>query len=346
MIQLIQRGAYRTTCLMIAGWLTSTAVTAEARPPGKLFPPSQPFKTGYLDVGDVHSIHYELHGNPRGKPFFVLHGGPGFGCYPRLTQYFDPQKFLIVLHDQRGAGQSRPSGGLYENTTPHLVTDIERLRKHFKIDDRVLIFGGSWGSTLALAYAETHPERVAGMVLRGIFTGTPAEFEQMLGEHGSRRFFPDAWAEFEAAWPALEGGFRPEALLKLVNEADEAAARPVIDAWMRYSMKVGVLHVSEEKLKQGYGDADMRPEIRIDCHYMINHWFMEDGQLLRDADKLKDIPITIINGRYDMICPPINAWRLHQRLPKSKLHIIAEAGHSEAEPGTTRALIEAVAAFE
>jgi proline iminopeptidase len=322
------------------------ASPGEAREPGELFPAARPFDEGFLKVSELHSIWYGLFGNPKGKPVFVLHGGPGFGCYPRLTQYFDPDKFLIVLHDQRGAGRSRPAGELRENTTQDLVADIERLRKHRKIDGKMLVFGGSWGSALALAYAETHPEHVSGMVLRGVWTGTKAETENGYGGQHVRQFFPDAVARMEAAMPPGSNGFDPQSLLKIFTGDDEALCREVAREWVRYGIKVSQLYATDEDLERGFGDMDLRPGAKIDTHYASNSFFLEEGHLLRDAPMLRDVPVTIINGRYDMLCPPITAWRLHQCLPKSKLVIVEEAGHSEGEVGTTRALVEAVAAFE
>ncbi len=333
-------------CVCLAGLLASPTAADDTQQPGGLFPATKPFRTGQLKVSNLHSIHYELHGNPQGKPVFVLHGGPGFGCYPRLTQYFDPEKFLVVLHDQRGAGRSRPPGELRENTTQYLVADIERLRAHLNINGKILVFGGSWGSTLALAYAETHPDQVSGMVIRGVHTGTKDEIDNAFAGEAMRQFFPDAVARLEAALPTSLKEFELKALLELFEKGDDALVRRVGQAWIRFAIKTGYMHAPDEKVEQGWGDYDPRPAMKIDCHYASNRFFLEEGQLLRDADKLKDIPITIINGRYDMVCPPVTAWRLHQRLPKSKLIIVEEAGHSESEEGTTRALIEAVAEFE
>lgn len=332
--------------VVLLGVLASTASADDARQAGELFPPSEPFKTGYLEVSPLHRIYFELHGSPQGKPVFVLHGGPGFGCYPRLAQYFDPEKFLIVLHDQRGAGRSRPPGELRENTTQHLVADIERLRQHLEIDGKIVIFGGSWGSTLALAYAETHPDQVSGMVIRGVHTGTKDEIDNAFAGEAMRQFFPDAMARLEAALPSSLTEFEPKALLELFEKGDDDLVRKVGHAWIRFAIKTGHMHAPDEKVEQGWGDYDSRPAMKIDCHYASNRFFLEEGQLLRDAHKLKDIPLTIINGRYDMVCPPVTAWRLHQRLPKSKLIIVEQAGHSEAEEGTTRALVKAVAEFE
>jgi len=332
-------------CGLLLGLTAATALPQEAGGKSGLFPVSQPFERGYLKVSDLHTIHYALHGNPRGKPVFVLHGGPGFGCYPRLVQYFAPGKWLIVLHDQRGAGRSKPAGELRENTTQQLVADIERLRKHLKIQDKITVFGGSWGSTLGLAYAETHPEHVAAMVIRGVWTATRAEVENGFGGEHVRQFFPGAVARMEAALPP-GSGFDPQSLLKIFTGDDEALIRSVAEAWAQYAIKTGKLHATDDEVRRGFGDYDARAASRIDCSYAANGAFLEEGQLLRDAHKLEDIPITIINGRYDMICPPITAWRLHQLLPNSRLVIVERAGHSEAEPDTTRALVQAVAALE
>jgi proline iminopeptidase len=312
----------------------------------ELFDARPPFKTSYLKVDDLHEIFYALFGNPQGKPVFVLHGGPGSGSYPRLMQYFDPQKWLIVLHDQRGAGRSRPAGEIRANTTQHLVADVEKLREHLGIEERVLVFGGSWGSTLALAYAEAHPESVRGLVLRGVFTASDAE--PLNGYIGPmpRTFFPDAAAEFDAALPDDMKPCTPEKLLTLFAGDDHATQRSVASAWIRCVIKTGKLHAPDEEVNAGWGDFDPVPGARIDCHYAANGFFVRNDQLLREAKKLDGIPVIIINGRYDIICPPFTAWRLHQQLPKSKLVIVEEAGHSETEPGTTQALLAAAAEFE
>ncbi len=312
----------------------------------ELFQRTEPFKSGYLRVSERHEIFYGLFGNPDGKPVIVLHGGPGFGCYPRLAQYFNPEKYLIILHDQRGAGRSRPAGELRENTTQDLVEDIERLREHLKIDGKALIFGGSWGSTLALAYAEAHPDHVSGLILRGVFTATQNEIIEGFQAKQAQRFFPDAWAELEKTLPPPCKTLEPSEMLKVFSGKDEKKAREVAAAWIRFAVKIDKMHASDEEVEEGFGDWNPLPGARIDCHYASNAYFLEEGQLLRDADRLKGIPAIIINGRYDMICPPITASRIHKAMPKSKLVIVEEAGHSEAEPGTTAALLNATRHFE
>ncbi len=332
--------------LALAAGLLPAAATAQDGPDSpELFPAATPFKTGFLRVDEVHEVFFALCGNPEGKPVIVLHGGPGFGCYPRLTQYFNPEKFLIVLHDQRGAGRSRPAGEIRANTTPHLVADIERLLRHLDIQGKALVFGGSWGSTLALAYAEAHPDHVRGLVLRGVFTASDAEPLNGFVGPMPRAFFPDAAEQFDAAWPA-DLNFEPRTLLDLFSGEDRALQRRVATAWIRCAIKTGKLHASDEEVQRGWGHDSFISGARIDCHYAVNGFFLDGDQILREATKLQDIPVTIINGRYDMICPPVAAWRLHRNLPHSRLIIVEEAGHSEGEPGTTQALLAAVAAFE
>lgn len=336
----------RVTCLLIAAAIASSAVAQSPESKPKLFPVPPPLQSGYLKVGDIHEIYYMTCGNPQGKPVFVLHGGPGYGCYPRLAQYFDPTKFLIVLHDQRGAGRSRPAGELRDNRTEHLVTDIERLREHLGIHEEVLVFGGSWGSTLALAYAEAHPEHVRGLILRGVLTACADEPLNGYVGPAPRLFFPDATAEFDGALPPELKEFKPAEVLKFFSSSDKAAQRRVAEAWMKCATKTGRLYVPDEELRRGLGDFDPASDVCIDCHYAANGFFLRQDQLLQEAGKLKDMPVTIINGRYDLICPPTAAWRLHKHLPKSKLVIVEEAGHSETEPGITDALLTAVAEFE
>ncbi len=245
--------------VVFAAVVALPAPAQETHQAGELFPATEPFDAGYLNVSDLHSISYARYGNPEGKPVFVLHGGPGIGCYPRLAQYFNPKTFHVVLHDQRGAGRSRPAGELRENTTQHLVADIERLRKHLKIDGKILVFGGSWGSTLALAYAETHPEQVSGMVIRGVFTGTKTETDNAYAAGATRQFFPGAVARLEAALPPECPEFKPKPLLELFENGDDAIVRKVGRAWIRFAIKTGKLHATDEQVEQGWGDFDHGP---------------------------------------------------------------------------------------
>ena len=261
------QGCWRRSSVLALAVLTSAVLATDPRRPGELFPPRAPFDTGRLKVSDLHTISYALCGNPQGKPVFVLHGGPGFGCYPRLTQYFDPEKFLIVLHDQRGSGQSSPIGELRENTTPDLVADIERLRKHLKIESKILLFGGSWGSTLALAYAEAHPENVSGMVLRGVYTCTRAEIDRIFGNGGVRWYFPEALARLEAALPPGNSGLSAATLLEIFKSDDRELALKVAGEWNRCGMKLSRLHTPDERLEEGFGDWDpLPPRARRERH--------------------------------------------------------------------------------
>ncbi len=264
----------------------------EASP--KLWPPLEPYKTDYLQVSQLHKIFYQLGGNPEGKPVMVIHGGPGGGCSPEMFRFFNPKKFHIILHDQRGAGQSKPYAEIKENTIQNLVEDIEKLRQNLGLG-KVLLFGGSWGSTLALAYAETYPQNVSGMVLRGVFTATRQKY-------------------------AL--------------------------AWAKYEIKMAILQIPDKVVDDIFKEWNPYDFALLENFYMANNCFLKEGQLLNNADKLKDIPMTIVNGRYDVICPPITAFKLHKKLPHSKLIIVERAGHSaNAEPLRTF-LVNAVKAFE
>ncbi len=311
-----------------------------------LFPPIEPFESGTLKVSDLHSIYYECCGNPKGKPVLVLHGGPGVGSYPRLRQYFNPEKFLIVLHDQRGAGRSTPHGEIRENTTWDLVSDIERLRTHLKLG-KVVIFGGSWGTTLGVAYAETYPDNVSAMILRGIFNGTVAEVE--FHYRGAGRFFPEEHAALIAALPDPTRGPEPAYLLELANHEDAALRMKVLDALAVYELKLCTLNNPIESIHEmlkDFPDDAHRRLATIDLFYSSNLYFLEEGQLLRDAPKLKEIPAILIHGRYDMATQPGSAYSLHKAMPLSRLVIVEEAGHSESEEAITAEILKATAAFE
>lgn len=311
-----------------------------------LYPASAPLKQGYLKVSELHEIFYLCFGNPSGKPVMCLHGGPGSGCYPRMMQYFNPEKYYIILHDQRGAGQSKPHGELSENTTAHLVEDIEKLRNHLQLGN-VLVFGGSWGSTLGLAYAQAYPENVTGMILRGVFLATKAErdFHYM----GTAFFFPEEHARLKAALPDPEMDTTPEYLSSLVLGDDLEVRRRVMDALGRFEIKFMKLNMPDETvdsiMSRMKGDEGFQM-VSIDLHYVGNGHFLEEGQLLKNAGKIEHIPVTLINGRYDMASPAIGAFMMHQKLPNSKLIIVEEAGHSESEEGITRALLDAATEFE
>ncbi len=310
-----------------------------------LWPEIEPFQTDYLEVSDIHQIYYELCGNPHGKPVFVLHGGPGAACSPGMRRFFNPDTFLVVLHDQRGAGRSRPYGEIRQNTTQNLVEDIEQLRKHLRLQ-KIIVFGGSWGATLGLAYAETYPDNVSGMVLRGVFTATQEEIDHYY-HGGVRKFFPETYDRLIAALPEPDKRPLPNYLLNLIHSEDSTESVKYSKAWGRYEGKIAMLEVTDkwlEKMGATISDVGIKTFALLENYYTANGCFLEEGQLLRDVEKILDIPIIMVNGRYDMICPPITAYRLHQKLPKSKLVIVESAGHWDKS--IERALLKAMKEFE
>jgi proline iminopeptidase len=327
---------------LIAGAALATEPAADK---DDLFPQIQPYDSGYLKVSDIHEIYYEQSGNPQGKPIFFLHGGQGGSTSPNQRRYYDPKKFRIVLHDQRGAGKSHPFADIRQNTTWDLVEDIEKLRTHLGIEKMVLI-GGSWGSTLALSYAEKYPEHVLGLILRGVYLGTRQEMQRFYVE-GVREYFPEVSDRLWSQIPESPGKTPPQRILEVLNGPDEEARKRAAKAWAAYETKVAYLQRSDEEVEKSFADGwDPTAFSRIENHYMSNDCFLEDNQLLREAGKIKDIPAVIVNGRYDVICPPRVAYLLHKALPKSQLWIIEAAGHSGSEPGIQQALVRAVRSFE
>jgi len=328
------------------GFLTCEKVEPEKET--ELWPEIEPLETGHLQVSDIHSIYYELCGNPDGKPLFMLHGGPGSESSPFMRRFGDPEKFLIVLHDQRGCGKSTPYAELRENTTQNLVDDIEQLRQHLELEE-IIILGGSWGATLALAYAETYPENVEGLILRGVFLCTQEEVDHYY-HGGVRKFFPEAYDELLAALPDPERRPLPEYFLELIQSTDSAEARRIAKAWARYEMKIAALEVDDQWLQNVFGPGGWGEEMYemslLENYYLANGCFLEEDQLLRDIDKIAHIPTTIVNSRYDMICPPVTAYDLHKRLPNSKLVIAEGAGHWMGEDAVEEALLESARGFE
>lgn len=306
----------------------------------ELYPAIAPYASGTLPVSDIHTLYYEECGNPNGKPAVFLHGGPGGGCPPEYRQYFHPDKWRLILFDQRGCGRSKPHAELRENTTWDLVADIERLRSHLNIK-KWLVFGGSWGSTLALAYSETHPDRCTALILRGIFMLRRQEI-QWFYQEGTSNIFPDAWEDYLAPIPPAERDDMVAAYHKRLTSTDEATRLAAARSWSIWEASTSKL-VPDENLKQQFGEDEFAVAFaRIECHYFINKGFFDrDDYLLHNAHRIKDIPGTIVQGRYDIVCPPISAWELHQAWPKSELTIIPDAGHSISEPGIRTALIEA-----
>lgn len=311
-----------------------------------LYNPIEPFDTGHLAVSDVHQLYYEQCGNPNGKPVVFLHGGPGAGLTADYRRFFDPEAYRIILFEQRGAGRSIPHASLEANTTWHLVRDIERVRAHFGIE-RWLVFGGSWGSTLSLAYAETHPERVLGLVLRGIFLGRQNEAHWFYENgHGASAIFPEIWEQFVREIPEAERADMIGAYYRRLTSDDAAVRLEAAQAWSLWEASALKL-IPDQKLIDEFTDPDTAIAVaRIECHYFINNCFFEtDNYLIENVDRIRHIPGVIVHGRYDIVCAFTNAWDLHRAWPEAKLEIIPDAGHSVFEPGITDALVRATDSF-
>ena len=303
-----------------------------------LFPAIRPYRTGRLAVSALHTLYYEECGNPRGKPLVFLHGGPGGGLQPTYRRYFDPRAWRIVLFDQRGCGRSTPYAELRDNTTWHLVADIERLREHLGID-RWVVFGGSWGCTLALAYSQTHPERCRGIVVRGVFLLREAEIRWFY-QAGASQLFPDAWEHFLAPIPPRERRDLMKAYYRRLTSNDRAVRQRAARAWSIWEGSTSKLRTDPAMVRQYGHDRFAEAFARIEAHYFVHRGFLErDDQLLRDAPHIRHIPGVIVQGRYDVVCPMRSAWDLHRAWPKAKLVVVPDAGHSMHEPGTRRALI-------
>ncbi len=308
-----------------------------------LFPDLKPYAHQLLAVDERHTLYVEECGNPDGLPVLFLHGGPGAGCEPLHRRFFDPQHYRIVLFDQRGCGQSTPHAELRDNTTWHLVADIERLRTQLGIE-RWMVFGGSWGSTLALAYAETHPERVLGLILRGIFLCRPTDIHWFY-QAGANRLFPDLWEHFLAPIPPAERADLVPAYYQRLTSANELERLRAAKAWAMWEGATLSLE-SNPGLVEQFGEAHRALSLaRIECHYFMNQCFMATDQLLRDAGRLHGIPGVIVHGRYDVVCPLDNAWALHRAWPEADLRIVTPAGHAASEPGIIDALITATQSF-
>jgi len=304
-----------------------------------LYPRIQPNETRMLDVGDGHTLYVEECGNSRGLPVCFVHGGPGAGCEEYHRQFFDPNVYRIILFDQRGAGRSRPHAALEENTTAHLVADMERIRETLGIDQWVL-FGGSWGSTLSLVYAQTHPERVRGLILRGIFLCRAREIDWFYQE-GANRIFPDFWQDFVAPIPVEERGALVAAHHRRLTGKDEVARMASAKAWSLWEGRTSTL-VPRDTVVEFFGGPHTALALaRIEAHYFMHDCFLREGQILQDAGKLADIPGFIVHGRYDVVCPLESAWALHQAWPTAEMIVVPGAGHSATEPGTARALVQA-----
>ena len=320
--------------------MMSQALTPQAP---ALYPPIEPFKTGMLDTGDGHVVYWELCGNPQGKPAVFLHGGPGAGCSADHRRLFDPQRYCVLLFDQRGCGRSRPMASLENNTTWDLVADMERLRTLLGVD-QWLVFGGSWGSTLALAYAQTHTDRVSALVVRGIFTLRESEVHWYYQE-GASMLFPDLWEGFVAPIPVEERGDLVAAHHKRLTGSDKAAQLASARAWSLWEGQTIRLLPDQASTDKFADDAFSLAFARIENHYFVHKGWMNEGQLIRDAHKLAAIPGVIIQGRYDVCTPMRTAWDLHRAWPQAEFHIVPDAGHAFNEPGILAKLLEATDRF-
>ena len=308
-----------------------------------LYPEIQPYNTLQLAVDDVHTLYVEEVGNPDGVPALFLHGGPGAGCEPYHRRFFDPDRYRVVLFDQRGAGRSTPHADLSNNTTWDLVADIEKIRETLGIE-RWVVFGGSWGSTLALAYAQTHPQRVRALILRGIFLCRPHEIAWFY-QQGASRIFPDYWEDFVAPVEPAQRHDMLSAYHRLLTGTDELRRLAAARAWSVWEGRTATL-LPDERVAAHFAQAHVALSMaRIECHYFMHDAFLRANQLIDDAGRLSGIPGVIVHGRYDAICPLENAWELHHAWSGSELSIIADAGHSAAESGARSRLVEATDLF-
>ncbi|QIW10986.1 prolyl aminopeptidase [Francisella sp. LA112445] len=308
-----------------------------------LYPDIEPYNEEFLKVSEIHTIYFEECGNPTGKPVVFIHGGPGGGISPGARQYFNPEKYRIILVDQRGCGKSTPFAELRENTTSDLINDFETIRKKIKID-KWMIFGGSWGSTLGLAYAQAYPEVVTELVLRGIFLGRRKEIA-WLYQHGASEVFPDMWEHYIAPIPQeLRGDFLA-AYHKLLTGDNEELKKKAAKAWSIWEGSTSKLYIDDESIERFAGEDFSLAFARIENHFFINQLFLEEAQLLKNAHKIRNIPGVIVQGRYDMVCPTASAWDLHKVWPEAELEIIRDAGHSATEPGIIDALVRATDNF-
>jgi len=308
-----------------------------------LYPPIEPYETGMLDVGDGHMLYWERCGTPGAKPAVFLHGGPGSGCSPKQRQQFNPTKYDVLLFDQRGCGRSTPFASLEDNTTWHLVQDIERLREMAGID-KWMVFGGSWGSTLGLSYAQTHPDRVTELVLRGIFLFRQSEVD-WLYKYGASELYPEGWQDFVGLVQEGERGDVVEAYYRRLTSEDPATRLAAAKAWSMWEGLTVTLLPDLAMLEEFTEDQHAIAVARIECHYMRNLGWLDHNQLLENAGKLKGIPGVIVQGRHDCCTPPSAAWALKQAWPEVELEIVPDGGHLFTEPGITDGLVRATDRF-
>ncbi|HIK54311.1 MAG TPA: prolyl aminopeptidase [Synechococcales cyanobacterium M55_K2018_004] len=310
----------------------------------ELYPPIEPYATEMLPVSDLHTLYLEQAGNPQGKPVVFLHGGPGGGTNPTYRQFFDPARWRIVLFDQRGCGRSTPHAELRDNSTWDLVNDIETIRKHLGIDQWV-VFGGSWGSTLALAYSQTHPDQCQGLILRGIFMLRQKELRWFYQE-GCSLIFPEAWEDYLKPIPPAERHDLISAYYKRLTSPDQEIRRAAARAWSVWEASTSKL-LPDPDLQQRFAQEQFADAFaRIECHYFVNRGFFEsEDQLLKNVNRIRHIPGFIVQGRYDVVCPMVTAWELHKAWPEAEFLVVADAGHSMNEPGIRSALLDATDRF-
>jgi proline iminopeptidase len=309
----------------------------------ELYPEIEPYMTGMLELDRVHTMYWEQCGNPKGAAVVFLHGGPGAGSAPAHRRFFDPRHYRIIIYDQRGAGRSRPLGELRENTTPLLVDDLERLRRHLGVE-RWLVFGGSWGSTLALAYATSHPSRCTGLILRGIFLCRRSEIDWFL--YGVRHFFPEAWRAFASAIPQAERGDLLRAYHRRLVDPDPAIHMPAARTWSIYEGSCSTLLASPETVAYFAGDVVALGLARIEAHYFLNDIFLPENALLGNIARIRHLRGVIVQGRYDAVCPIVTADDLHHAWPEAQYLIVPDAGHSAWEPGICAELVRAAERFK
>jgi proline iminopeptidase len=309
-----------------------------------LYPEIEPYTSGRLQVSAVHDLYYEECGNPDGKPVIFVHGGPGGGTGPQDRRFFDPNKYRVILLDQRGSGKSLPSASLEDNTTWHLVEDMEKLREHLGIE-KWQVFGGSWGSTLGLAYAIQHPERVTELVLRGIFLVRKKEI-QWYYQEGASAMYPDLWEEYRDHIPAAERGNFVKAYYQRLTSPDPAVRLAAAKPWTAWEMGTSRLYTDPAFVAATVTDDFALKFARIECHYFMNDgFFKSDNWILENIDRIRHIPAVIVQGRYDVVCPPMSAWELHRAWPEAKFVMVPDAGHASREPGNARALVSATDRF-
>ncbi|XP_076439547.1 putative proline iminopeptidase [Babylonia areolata] len=307
------------------------------------YPATKPYDEGWLKVSDIHTLKYWQYGSSTGNPVVFIHGGPGGGTTPCDSRFFDPEAYRIILFDQRGCGHSTPAAELTDNTTWHSVEDIETLRKHLGVD-RWLVFGGSWGSTLSLAYAQTHPDRVKALVLRGIFLLRRRELEWFYEDkNGASMIFPDYFEKFRDYIPRGERRDLMGAYYRRLTGSDEEVKLEAAKHWSRWELATSSLISDVYMLERAEDKKWSLCFARIECHYFVNGGFLEsDTQLLDNVDKIRHIPATIVQGRYDIVCPTVSAWELHKKWPEADFSIVPDAGHASLEPGTTSLLVQAM----